>query len=177
MYILGIWDGHDSGAAVIKDDRILAAINEERLTRRKLEIRFPARSVMECLRYCNLQPGDIKQVAVSTFDVSKTMARILPSTKEEYYLIRRRKKAPGLLSTLKKRAKYKLTELPANRITARLSAIPLKRTLDAMGFAGYRMQLVDHHRCHAAGQRCSWRSGYPDSLCAPSARIACARTC
>ena len=162
MYILGIWDGHDSGAAVIKDNRIVAAINEERLTRRKLEIRFPARSVMECLRYCNLQPGDIKQVAVSTFDVSKTMARIFPSTKEEYYLIRRRKKAPGLMSTLKKRAKYKLTELPANRITARLSAIPLKRTLDAMGFAGYRMQLVDHHRCHAAAA--AFCSGFDDCL-------------
>jgi carbamoyltransferase len=162
VYILGIWDGHDSGAAVIKDNRILAAINEERLTRRKLEIRFPARSVMECLRYLNLQAGDIKQVAVSTFDFSKTMARIFPSTKEEYYLIRRRKKAPGLMSTLKKRAKYKLTELPANRMTARLSAIPLKRTLDAMGFAGYRMQLVDHHRCHAAAA--AFCSGFDDCL-------------
>jgi len=150
VYILGIWDGHDSGAAIIKDNRVLAAINEERLTRRKLEIRFPARSIMECLRYLNLRPEDIKQIAVSTFDLSKTLARILPATKEEYYLIRRRKKAPGLMSTFKKRAKYKLTELPANRITARLSEIPLKRTLDAMGFSGYRLQLVDHHRCHAA---------------------------
>ncbi|MCX5898344.1 MAG: hypothetical protein NTY29_09140, partial [Proteobacteria bacterium] len=41
MYILGIWDGHDSGAALIEDNRILFAINEERLTRRKLEIRHP----------------------------------------------------------------------------------------------------------------------------------------
>ena len=40
MYILGIWDGHDSGAAIIKGNEILAAINEERLTRRKLEIIF-----------------------------------------------------------------------------------------------------------------------------------------
>jgi carbamoyltransferase len=39
--ILGVWDGHDSGAAIICGDKIVAAINEERLTRRKLEIRFP----------------------------------------------------------------------------------------------------------------------------------------
>jgi carbamoyltransferase len=162
VYILGIWDGHDSGAAVIKGNRILAAINEERLTRRKLEIRFPYQSVRECLRYLNLQPGDIKHIAVSTFDLSKTMARLFPSTKEEYYLIRRRKKSPGLISTLKKRAKYKLTELPANRITARLSGISLKRTLDELGFAGCRMQLVDHHRCHAAAA--AFCSGFDDCL-------------
>ena len=47
MYILGIWDGHDSGAAIIKDDQILFAINEERLTRRKLEINFPEQSIKE----------------------------------------------------------------------------------------------------------------------------------
>ncbi len=162
MYILGIWDGHDSGAAVIKGNRVLAAINEERLTRRKLEIRFPYQSVRECLRYLNLQPGDIKHIAVSTFDLSKTMARLFPSTKEEYYLIRRRKKAPGLMSTLKKRAKYKLTELPANSITARLSGISLRRTLDELGFAGCRMQLVDHHRCHAAAA--AFCSGFDDCL-------------
>ena len=71
-YILGIWDGHDSGAAVIKDDRVLAAINEERLTRRKLEIRFPEKSIKTCLNYLNITPEDIDTVAVSTFDFSKT---------------------------------------------------------------------------------------------------------
>jgi carbamoyltransferase len=28
--ILGIWDGHDAGAALLVDGRIAAAINEER---------------------------------------------------------------------------------------------------------------------------------------------------
>ena len=40
--ILGVWDGHDSGAALLVEGRLVAAVNEERLTRRKLEIRFPA---------------------------------------------------------------------------------------------------------------------------------------
>ncbi len=111
MYILGIWDGHDSGAALIKDNQILAAINEERLTRRKLEIRFPEHSIRACLDYAHLAPSDIKHIAVSTFDFSKTLARVFPGTKEAYYLIRRRKKSPGLLSTIKKRAKYRLTKL------------------------------------------------------------------
>ena len=116
MYILGIWDGHDSGAALIKDNQILFAVNEERLTRRKLEIRFPEHSIRACLDYAHLSPSDIKHIAVSSYDFSKTLARYFPGTKEDYYLIRRRKKSPGLLSTLKKRAKYRLTEFgPSSR--------------------------------------------------------------
>ena len=33
MYILGIWDGHDAGSAIIEDNDIKVAINEERITR------------------------------------------------------------------------------------------------------------------------------------------------
>ena len=37
MNVLGIWDGHDSGAALLQDGRLRFAVNEERLSRRKLE--------------------------------------------------------------------------------------------------------------------------------------------
>ena len=40
MITLGIWDGHDSGAACFVDGRLAVCINEERLSRRKLEIAF-----------------------------------------------------------------------------------------------------------------------------------------
>ncbi|MCX5895753.1 MAG: hypothetical protein NTZ51_07985 [Proteobacteria bacterium] len=150
MYILGIWDGHDSGAAIIKDNQILVALNEERLTRRKLEVRFPEHSIRSCLQHLNLAPSDIRHIAVSTYDFSKTLARIFPQTKEEYYLIRRRKKSPGLLSTLKKRAKYRLTEYGPSALSKRLSETHLRRTLDQSGFCNYQLHLVDHHLCHAA---------------------------
>ena len=41
MKVLGIWDGHDAGAALIDDGHVVFAVNEERFTRRKLEIGFP----------------------------------------------------------------------------------------------------------------------------------------
>ena len=41
MNILGIWDGHDAGAALLVDGRLVAAANEERFTRRKLDYVFP----------------------------------------------------------------------------------------------------------------------------------------
>ncbi len=149
-YILGIWDGHDSGAAVIKDNRILAAVNEERLTRRKLEIKFPDKSVRACLDCLNLTASDIGSVAVSTYDFAKTLARIYPQLKEDYYLLRRRKKTPGLLSALKKKAKYKITETGGNRATRYVSRISIRNSLNRFGLGNISINLVDHHLCHAA---------------------------
>ena len=134
-YILGVWDGHDSGAALIKGDKVLAAINEERLTRRKLEIRFPVHSIQTCLRMAGISPADIKTVAVSTSDFAKTLGRVVPSTKEAYYLIRRRKKSPGLLSTIKKQAKYRITEIGPSGLTKALSTYCLKAEFRERGFA------------------------------------------
>ena len=162
MNILGIWDGHDSGAALIKDNRIEAALNEERLTRRKLEVSFPERAIVGCLKQAKLTPAQIDHLAVSSYDFSKTMARLFPSTKEDYYLIRRRKKEPGTLSTLKKRAKYTLTEYGPTPLTRGLSTLSLKRSLRRLGFTDVRIHLVDHHLCHAAAAALC--SGFDDAL-------------
>ncbi len=150
MYILGIWDGHDSGAAIIKDNEILVAINEERLTRRKLEIKFPYKSIETCLNYLKIKHSDISEIAVSTSDPAKTLARIVPSTKEEYYLIRRRKKDLTFLNFQKKKFKYKLTELKPNWITTSISKKIVRKDLDKIGFKNYQLSVVDHHICHVA---------------------------
>ena len=162
MYILGIWDGHDSGAAIIKDNEILVAINEERLTRRKLEIKFPYKSIEACLNYLKIKHSDISEIAVSTSDPAKTLARIVPSTKEEYYLIRRRKKDLTFLNFQKKKFKYKLTELKPNWITTSLSKKIVRKELDKIGFNNYRLSVVDHHICHVAAA--AFCSGFNECL-------------
>ena len=63
--ILGIWDGHDAGAALVYGQEILFAVNEERLTRKKLDIGFPKESIASALDYTGLKPQDIKQIAIS----------------------------------------------------------------------------------------------------------------
>ena len=162
MYILGIWDGHDSGAAIVRENRIEVAFNEERLTRRKLEVCFPERSIKHCLQYLNISPAAIKRIAVSSYDFSKTLARVFPGTKEEYYLIRRRKKAPGSIRTLKKKAKYILTEIGPNQLTKRVSEIYLKKSLKRLGFRNVVVHLVNHHRCHTA--TAAFCGGFGDAL-------------
>ena len=101
MNILGIWDGHDSGAALFIDGNLESAINEERLSRRKLEVCFPIRSIKTCLEMAGLSESEIDVVACCTSDVAKTVGRLFPSSKESYYAIRRRRVKPGLGSRLK----------------------------------------------------------------------------
>jgi carbamoyltransferase len=160
--ILGIWDGHDAGAALVCDDEILFAINEERLTRRKLEVGFPTLSIQACLKTADLTPRDIATVAASTTDPAKTLTRLFPGLKEEYYLIRRRKLSPRRADPFKKTFKYRFTELAPNALSRTLSRAHIERRLKAMGFADFRMELIDHHTAHAAAA--AMCSGFPDAL-------------
>ena len=160
--VLGIWDGHDAGAALVRGDEILFAINEERLTRRKLEVGFPGLAIEACMKAAGLVPDDIATVAASTTDPAKTLTRLFPGLKEEYYLIRRRKMAPRRVDPFKKAFKYRFTELAPNAISRMLSRTYLKGQLKALGFADCRLELVDHHAAHAsAAAMCS---GFPEAL-------------
>lgn len=63
MKILGIAAFyHDSSACLIEDGRIIAACQEERLTRIKHDSNFPAKSIQYCLQQANCKPEDIDHI-------------------------------------------------------------------------------------------------------------------
>jgi carbamoyltransferase len=66
MITLGITDGITSGAAIVDDGNIRAAVNEERLVRKKMAYGFPRCSIQTVLRLAGLEPRDIDKVAVAT---------------------------------------------------------------------------------------------------------------
>jgi carbamoyltransferase len=68
MNVLGITDGITCGAAAVRDGEILAAINEERLVRKKMAHGFPSQSIREVLRLAGWRPQDVDRVAVATHD-------------------------------------------------------------------------------------------------------------
>jgi carbamoyltransferase len=148
--VLGIWDGHDSGAALLQDGHLSFAINEERLTRRKLEIHFPSRSIDACLAYAGLRPAQVDLVAASTSDPAKTLSRWWPGSKERYYAVRRRRARPGSLAALTRGLKYRVTEWPSRPAFAALSRIALRRLLARHALSHASLQVVDHHVAHAA---------------------------
>jgi carbamoyltransferase len=156
---LGIWDGHDAGAALFEDGRLVFAVNEERLSRRKLEIRFPAQAIAMCLSETGHRPADVALVACSTTDPAKTLTRYVPSFKERYYQVRRRLSPPGALAGLTRTAKYRITEWAPGRVSGALSRRVLRRALSATALDGAELALVDHHEAHAAAA--AFGSGWP----------------
>lgn len=66
MIVLGITDSFNSGAAVVIDGKVAAAVNEERLNRHKLSMGFPRLSIREVLRLSNVGPEEVDAVAIAT---------------------------------------------------------------------------------------------------------------
>jgi len=66
MRVLGLGTEGDSGAAIVEDGRILAAVNEERLSRLKLVEGFPRGSIQEVLRRTGTTIADLDAVLVAS---------------------------------------------------------------------------------------------------------------
>jgi len=65
MNVLGINAfNHDASACVIRDGVVAAAVEEEKIARRKHCVEFPALAVAECLALAGLEPADIDVVAI-----------------------------------------------------------------------------------------------------------------
>ena len=64
MYSLGIsCYYHDSAAAILKDGYVVAAVEEERFSRKKFDDGFPRMSIDWCLKEAEITPGQINSVA------------------------------------------------------------------------------------------------------------------
>src|SRR5215469_6673009 len=63
MHILGVSAFyHDSAAALVTDGRIVAAVQEERFTRKKQDAGFPRNAITYCLAEAKLKPSDVDAV-------------------------------------------------------------------------------------------------------------------
>jgi carbamoyltransferase len=63
MYILGIsCFYHDSSATLLKDGKVVAAVEEERFTRKKHDTSFPINAINYCLESNNLKIDDINYI-------------------------------------------------------------------------------------------------------------------
>jgi carbamoyltransferase len=150
MYILGVWDGHDSGAALIGDKGIVFAANEERFTKRKLEIAFPYNSIRAALAFAGIKPSDVEHVAFSTTELTKTLERMYPPMKEHYYQFRRRKMLRPSFENVRHNLKYRLTNIGILPMCSSISKSIIARRLRSIGFDKPRIHVVEHHVAHAA---------------------------
>lgn len=150
MYTLGIWDGHDSGAALLDGNDVVYAANEERFTKRKLEVKFPEHSIRAALSHAGIRPHEVGAVAFTTTELTKTLSRVFPGMKESYYRFRRRKMLKPRLESWRHKYKYATTTIGILPLCGVVSRSMVSRSLAHMGFRDYRLDVVEHHTAHAA---------------------------
>jgi carbamoyltransferase len=66
MVILGVADHVNSGAAILIDGNLAAAVNEERLVRKKMVFGVPRKAIAKVIELANVRPEDIDHVAIAT---------------------------------------------------------------------------------------------------------------
>ncbi len=59
MIILGIHDGHNCGASLCHDGKIVYSLLEERITRKKNDVGFPKNSILQCLKEYGIKNHEI----------------------------------------------------------------------------------------------------------------------
>lgn len=64
IYVLGIYNGHNATAALLKDGEIIAAVSEERFVGVKNFHGFPKKSIDWCLSYAKISGKDLALVAL-----------------------------------------------------------------------------------------------------------------
>lgn len=149
MNILGIWDGHDAGAALLVDGRLVAAANEERFTRRKLDYVFPVASIRACLDIAGIVPAEVSEVAGCTLEVSKALGRLMPAFRERFYQTRRRRLRPTWSTILLRSAQYRAREAGPTAWSRWINRRGFRQDVASVGLAHARIRIFDHHRCHA----------------------------
>ena len=138
MIVLGIHDGHNASAALLKDGELVAAVQEERFTRQKNQGGMPTRAINEVLDLADISRQDVDAFAVADryhygqqWD-RESVLRAFGSDGQRSIRI-----WAGHLSLVRA---YRGKSLLAVR----------RRQLRELGFPPDKTDVVEHHECHAA---------------------------
>jgi len=156
--VLGICDGHDSGACIVDRGRLLAAVSSERLSGRKRQPGFPGQAIDWCLQHSGTPVRGVDGVAVAEIagrGIHRLLDRQYRRTDPNLPMQRRGNMASMIWQNLVARGRWSATT------EAALSQRVLGWQLRRLGITA-PLQLVDHHLCHAAGA--AWASGFDEAL-------------
>lgn len=162
MVILGITDSFTSGAAVVIDGKLVAAVNEERLNRNKMCMGFPTLSISEVLRLANVTPADIDAVAVATVNLfwrPETVPytdyfREEKGSARDYYL----SLGAALSTVVGDSTAARKVYYGLKKVLTRGRQDKIAKALQEDFGINSPVQFLDHHLCHAASAY--FTSGY-----------------
>ncbi len=155
MIILGIIDGqHDSGACILEDNTLTAAVSEERITRVKLDGGFPYKSIEECFQITKLGPEDIDLIAVGSYFQPPIFARAFRKFQSIEKDVRKYKKR-NFKTFLSNVAQFRLhlTKTNPYTLSGKFQRLFLRQILKKdlpKELKSKPIKFVEHHLSHAA---------------------------
>lgn len=155
MNILGIHDGHNATVALFQGDRVTCALSEERLSRRKNEGGFPARSVDRVLAESGMTAQDIARVVFTSHappvagwrDRDAVLARYAETVRSETlgeFALHRR-----IARAVRTTASRMLGGVHRAAVHIAEARVARNQPLIERGFAAEQIGSMDHHLSHA----------------------------
>ena len=135
MIILGLRSKHDASAALVVDGELVAAVTEERFSRRKHHFGFPRQAIEYVLAEADLEPHQVDIIACDGLPILTTLLRL---ARQPFYAW-----TPRLYR--------ELIEKSLDRYVRRKTDVKVNEAnhLREMGFPPKRFH-VEHHVAHAA---------------------------
>lgn len=171
MIILGINDTHDSSACLIKDGKLLIAIEEERFRRVKKISSFPEKAIQHIFKFTGYGSKDIDKVAVATKLLNGALLwNTVADFKIEdwkklqevlfYNLIYKKKKikfkdifknfkpSVKLSYPLKGNVDIELNSTSSKKNSEKIKIFRKKNISKKLGISENKIEFFDHHLCH-----------------------------
>ncbi len=144
MILIGIHDGHNASAALYRDGKIIAAIQEERLQYKKNWTGFPRQAVQWVLEYSQVTADQVDAVIFNGHHMPRDLSK-----SELIAAHKLRWGAKARFKALLKRSfigDYYTRKRKDQRIANAVSC----------GFLKDNIRFVDHHTCHASATYHGW---------------------
>lgn len=172
MIVLGIHDGHGASAALMKDGEIIAAVEEERFSKLKMDCGYPRHAIDFCIKSTGISAEEIDHFAFATEKYHALYMGMKMNSmmsiddwieyNDEYFkpLLYEGKDNKEFIFSLKKRKKFRDVEhwydfsgigrdYDFIRDSTVVRNIRLAGLQKHLGVNSDRVRFFDHHSCHA----------------------------
>ncbi len=138
VIILGIHDGHNAGAALVKNGSVVAAMQEERLDNVKNSSGTPIKAIKEIFDIAMIDPSDIDLIAVAGLVHSHAPLKERPLHVKMY------ERYAGLFKS------HRINSLLIKTLHKRRTMVELQSIFNDLSIGDKQILFVEHHASHAA---------------------------
>ncbi|MFH1438982.1 MAG: carbamoyltransferase C-terminal domain-containing protein [Candidatus Woesearchaeota archaeon] len=138
IIVLGINDGHNAGAALVKNGKVIAAIQEERLRNIKNYSGVPSKAIKAVYRIANIHPDDTDVVSIVSLNRTYSPLKEFPLKVKLFY-----KLAPYLDS-------HTFSKWYVKILHKFRKMEDVRKVLKEMRLDQKELMFIEHHQCHAA---------------------------